>query len=133
MVPLPLAVRLFETLVLRKLEFPQESHAREEKGQRLVPSQKRNLSGRKRFLTVPTTCQTTSRRDGSPDCDVSVIGGTYTMVWDCLVIHLFLFQPKLHANALKMARGSPGLLVPLPNVVILSHLFFSSLHSNLGI
>lgn len=30
--PLPLAVRLFEMLVLRKLEFPQESPAGEEKG-----------------------------------------------------------------------------------------------------
>lgn len=74
--PFPLALRLFETLVLRKLEFPQESRAGEEKKPKSGASQKRNFSGRKRFLIVRTTCQTTLQERPEPGCDGSVLGGS---------------------------------------------------------
>lgn len=96
--PLPLALRLFEALVLRKLEFPQESHVGEEKKPKSGASQKRNFSGRKTFLTVRTTCQATLQERPEPGRDGSVMGGS--TLWPGLLSDTSVFY--FHLNLLLM-------------------------------
>lgn len=58
-VPLPIAHQTIKTIVLGKLEFPQEFHAGRRKRPKAGANQRRNLSSRKRFHTVLSSCQIT--------------------------------------------------------------------------
>lgn len=64
---LPFGYQIIEIIALKEWEFPQESYARRRDRMKHGVSQRRNLSPRKRFHTVLTTCQTSYRRERNTD------------------------------------------------------------------